>query len=180
MKKSDKRKKQNGDVTVNIPHHLCYRRYGKTIEKTIQIKYGIPRDIVQDNDISSLAVSGEMAAVIYEAEREMKRAQKRASEWKIGSYVEGLSEIAMAYDSDEVQKKVENRFLCAEIAEALNQLRPKHRRRVIMFHFLGYTVKEISEEERKTMRAIRASLRIAEKKLAELLEKTSLFSSPTD
>lgn len=180
MKQTDGMKQQTGDVTIKIPYNLCYHRYGEKTEKTISIKYGIPRAIAQDIDLNSLEISQEMAAVIYEAEREMETERKRKIDKKIGCYVEGISETAMRYDVNDVYGKVENRFLRAEIVNVLKQLRPKHRKRVILYHFIGYTVKEISDMESKTPRAIRASLRISEKKLGELLEKTSLFGFPTD
>ena len=127
MKKVDDKDTQNGEVIVKIPYGLCYRRYGKNVEKTILIRYGIPRAIAQEFNVESLQISREMAAVIYEAEREMETARKRVSELKIGCYVEGLSEIEMDYQRDEVYEQVERKFVSDEIGRALNELRPLQR-----------------------------------------------------
>lgn len=159
------------DVIVKIPHFICYRRNGKKIEKAIQIQYCVPAEIVQQGELEQLVVSEEMAAVIYQAELEMERARKRVSEFQIGSYVEGLSEIEMAYRVDEVFEQVEYKLLAEEIQYVLEQLKPVQRRRVFLYYYLGYNTLEIAEMEETYQSNIYRSIKTAEKNSKKFLKR---------
>lgn len=168
----DKTRKRVKEIIVKIPHRLCYKRYGKTIEKTIQIQYGIPCKIVQEGEIEKLVVNAEMATVIYKAEVQMETARKRVSEFKVGEYIEGLSEIQTDYRVDEVAEEVERRQLSHEIQKAIGQLSAVQQQRIILYYFYGLTSKEIAALEGVSITAIHHSLKQAEKKLKKILKNT--------
>ena len=171
MSISEKMRKRTGDVTVKIPYCHSYRRYGEKIEKTIQIPYAIPREIVLDGELDELKLSQEMAKVIYEAETNMETARKRVSELKIGCYVEGLTETEMAHRVDEVFEQVEQRLIVEEVRKALDCLKPLQRQRVILYHFYGCNTCEIAEAEGTYQSNVYRSIKSAEKKLKKHFEK---------
>lgn len=116
-----------------------------------------------------LSVSEEVAAVLQETDWKEKALDKQDDRHLTG-YLEGESELEMANPQKSVTAIVEQRERFLQLLTAITKLSPIQQRRIRLYYFDGFTMREIAAIEGVKFQVIGKSIKDAEKKLKKFLE----------
>ena len=157
-------KKQKKAYTLNLCYHKAkVQKNGRKVDKKISFEYEIAKEIASEEEVMGLDLSPEVIGVIYESKSQLENARNYEYKHDVMHYEEGISELAMNMNAEEIFLEALSRIDYERLDKVLDALSEKQRRRLYLHYGLGYSYHEIANIEGVSMQSVREMIRDAKR-----------------
>ena len=163
-------KKEKKAHVLNLCYHKAkVQKNGRKVDKEISFEYEILNEIASEDDLEGLDLSQDVICAIYESKTQLENARNYEYKHDVMHYEEGISELAMYMDAEEIPIEVSNRIDYERLYNALNKLSAKQRKRFYLYYGLGYCYREIADMEGVSWQAVRETVKAVKQKIVNIL-----------
>lgn len=162
--------KQNDHHTITLQYHKRQElKNGRLLEEDISFSYDIHSEIASKDDLDALELTQDIVQAIHESKTQLNNALNYEYKHDVLAYEEGISELAILADKEEVFNAAANHIRYEELHKALEQLSECQRRRLYLYYSLGYSYQEIARMEGVSWQSIRESVRRAKRRIMNIV-----------